>query len=82
MAYSVHGHISYILEVNSKRSIWEKKKRNRKQSSAEEIDCVDSFFSFLTKIFHIYYSPLYFQNNDNLRYCLHSIPKVSNKTKF
>ena len=26
MAYSIHGHISYILEANSKKPIWEKEK--------------------------------------------------------
>ena len=26
MAYSIHGHISYILETNSNRSIREKRK--------------------------------------------------------
>ena len=32
MAYSIQGHISYILEANSKRPIREKKKINRKRS--------------------------------------------------
>ena len=48
MAYSIHSHISYVLEVNSKRLLG-KKMRNR--SYAEEIKWGD-FFSFLTKIFH------------------------------
>ena len=38
MAYLIHGHISYIFEVNSKKPIREKKKIKRKQSYAEEIE--------------------------------------------
>ena len=48
MAYSIRGHISYILEANFKRPIM-KKVRNR--SFVEEIEGGD-FSSFLTKIFH------------------------------
>ena len=41
-----------------------------------------TFFSFLGKIFHNLFSSLYFQNNNDKRHCLRSIPKVSNETKF
>ena len=34
----IHGHISYIFEVNSKKPIREKQKIKRKQSYAEEIE--------------------------------------------
>ena len=50
MEYSIYGYISYILETNLKKRIREKKKRNRKRSYVEEIECAD-FFSFLAKIF-------------------------------
>ena len=46
MAYSIHGHISYILETNSKRPIRAKKIRNR--NYVEEIEC-DDFFPFFNK---------------------------------
>ena len=48
MDYSIHGHISYILEANSKRPI---SKMVRNSSFVEEIEWGD-FLSFLTKIFH------------------------------
>ena len=48
MAYSIHGHISYILGVNSKRPIREKVKN---RSFVQQIEWCE-FFSFLTKIFH------------------------------
>ena len=52
MTYSIHGHISYILEVNSKRPIREKTKEvENEKNYVEEIECAD-FFPFLTKIFH------------------------------
>ena len=44
MAYSIRGHISYILETNSKRLL---RKEIRDRSSAEEIEW-DDFISFLT----------------------------------
>ena len=84
MAYLIHSHISYILEANSKRPIREKKKTNRKQSKAvlKKLNRL-TFFSFLTKIFHnILFSSLCFQNNYDKNHCLHSMPKVNNKTKF
>ena len=51
MEYSIYGHISYILEINPKKRIREKKKRNRKLGYVEEIEWA-YFFSFLAKIFH------------------------------
>ena len=44
MAYSINGHISYILEANSKRLIRENKKRNR--SYVEKIEWGVAFFLF------------------------------------
>ena len=80
MAYSIHSHISYIIEDNSKRSI-RKKKRIRKRSYVEEIEWADFFvvvvvvcLFFLIKIFgNIQLSFMCFQNNSNKRYCLHSM---------
>ena len=44
---------------------------------------VKGFFSFLTKIFHnVYFFSFRSLNSNNKRYCLHSMPKVSNKTDF
>ena len=43
LQYSIHGHISYILEANSKRPIREKKIRNK--SYVEEIERGDFFLS-------------------------------------
>ena len=81
MAYSIQGHISYILEANSKRPIREKKKINRKRSKLfKEIEWAD-LFSLRPKIFHIQFSSLCFQINSNERSCLHSMPKVIIKTK-
>ena len=80
MAFSKHGHISSILEANSKRPIREKNIRNR--SYVEEIESGD-FFPFLAKIFHnTQFSYLYFETSNNKRYCLHSIPNVSNEINF
>ena len=44
MANSIHGHISYILETNSKRLI--SKKRQEIENEVADL------YSFLTKIFH------------------------------
>ena len=63
MAYSIHSHISYILEADSKRLVREKKMRNI--SYIEEIEWSD-IFSFLIKIFHnTLFSSLCFQTNNN-----------------
>ena len=48
MAYAIYGPISYILEADSKRPVWEKKKIE--YEVAEEIEWAN-FFSFLAKIF-------------------------------
>ena len=41
MSYSIYGHISYILEANSKKSITNKKKK--KNMNVEEIEWADFF---------------------------------------
>ena len=49
MAYSIHGHVSYILEANSKMSIRQKEKNYKtKYSYVEEVERAD-FFVFSNK---------------------------------
>ena len=81
-AYSIDGHISYILEANSKRPIMEKKElENEVKLCWRNWMCW--FFSFLTKTFdNIWFSFTCFQDNNNKRYCLYSMRKVSKEELF
>ena len=72
----------FLHSRGQKKPIREKKKRNRKRSK-------DMLKKLNETIFFLYYQKISyfsfffcFQSNSNKRYCLHSVPKVSNKTKF
>ena len=78
MAYSMHCHISYILEGNCK-SLLEIGNKNWKQSKVmlKKLNGLTFFF-----FFNILLPSLCFQNNNYKRHCLRSMPKVSNRIKF